>query len=258
MIDLVHDLASLGFSKKESAIYISALEQGIASAYQIGKRAGVNRATTYSILQSLTAKGLITPLLENGESRFRAETPQRILTLLHLQQKEIEQKRLLADEIVLRLSVFHNIASNKPVIKYFESYGGIKSLQKEYELLDSDMIQIVGLDTLKALRGTGTNVEHIKELEFRSSKIRAIVVTDDPDSVPEFDNVECVIIPTDLIDVKGEMTVCGDRLLLFSYTSGLIAVEIHSKTIADTARATLELAWQRAKDWANQQTKTTA
>jgi hypothetical protein len=34
---------------------------------------------------------------------------------------------------------------------------------------------------------------------------------------------------------------------LFSYTQGIIAVEIQSKTIADTARTVLEMAWNDAK-----------
>ena len=35
------------------------------------------------------------------------------------------------------------------------------------------------------------------------------------------------------MSVQGEMTVCADRLVLFSYASALIAVEIKSQAIAE-------------------------
>lgn len=254
MQDIIYDLMKLGFSEKESAVYLSALQFGTAGAQEIGLRANVNRATTYSILHLLIDKGLITSLVECGEHRYRAESPHRILTLLHLQQKELEQRRMVADDLMLRLQVFHNVSSRKPIIRYYESFDGLRAMQREYEMLEQDIIQIVALDTLKKLRGKeATSADHVKSLEKRQAKIRAIVVSDISHDELSFPHVDCVIVPSSYIDIHGEMTVCGDRLVLFSYTSGIIAVEIQSKTIADTAKATLELAWMHAVDWKNKQ-----
>jgi len=250
MKDIIYDLTKLGFSQKEAGCYVAALQFGVASAQQIGEYAGINRATTYNVLSELANKGLITPFMEAKERKYRAEPPARILTLLHLQQKEIEQRRVMADELMLRLQVFHNLSASKPVIRYHESFAGLRSMQKEYETIGGDIIQIVGLDTLRRLHGReATNVKHVESLQAQDRKIRSILVTDDFIATAEYSNVDVVCVPGDFVDVQGEMTVCGERLVLFSYTSGLIAIEIHSKTIANTARAVLELAWQRAKEW---------
>ncbi|MEK7458957.1 MAG: hypothetical protein AAB663_00970, partial [Patescibacteria group bacterium] len=50
-----------------------------------------------------------------------------------------------------------------------------------------------------------------------------------------------------VLHVEGEVTVWHDRVVLFSYTNGIIAIEISSKTIADTVRGILELAWFAAE-----------
>ena len=122
-------------------------------------------------------------------------------------------------------------------------------MQRDFERMEDDLIQIVGLDTLRTLYDPLEDHPHGDELKRAGRSVRAIIVSDDNVTSPDDAPFECVCVPNNLLDVKGEMTVCGDRLVLFSYTDGIIAVEIQSKTIADTARATLEMAWKHAKQW---------
>ncbi|MFH1611310.1 MAG: helix-turn-helix domain-containing protein [Patescibacteria group bacterium] len=248
MQDLILDLIALGFSRNESVVYVASLELGQAGAHEICAKAGVNRATVYSVLDSLKKKGLITFITSGDQRQYRAEAPVSILTLLELQQRELEKRQRRAHDIITRLQVFHNTDVAKPKIRYFERITGLRSMQAEYEMLNEDMIQIVGLDTLKQLYDPERELEHTSELKRRNSQVKTILVT--KQDVSHFDlleNFQYVVVDPDLVDIKGEMTVCGDRLVLFSYTQGIIAVEIQSKTIADTARATLELAWNEAK-----------
>ncbi|MFH1632167.1 MAG: helix-turn-helix domain-containing protein [bacterium] len=250
MDDLIRDLELLGFNKKEAAIYISALELGQAGANEIARRADVHRATTYTILDSLAKKGLITAYSKAGERRYIAEPPERLATLFELQQQEFDIRRRLVDNMLLRLRVFHNLSANKPKIRYIESFDGLRVMQREYEQLDDDLLQIIGYDTFLQLHDPGITHMHRRELKKMNRKVKAIIVTERQDiDFSDDDNIEFVAISPTLVPVEGEMTVCGDSLVLFSYTEGMVAIEIKSKTIADTARATLELAWREAKRW---------
>jgi predicted DNA-binding transcriptional regulator len=246
MEDLVRELEKLGLKHAEAASYLAVLELGTASAGRVVMKSELSRATVYDALKVLTKKGLITAVLQKGERQYRAEPPERLATLIHLQQQELELRRRRADQLVTRLQVFHNTSADKPRIRYHEGIDGLQVMQQEYGLLEEDILQIVGLDTLRSLYGDVGAATELHE----GQKVRAILVTDEKEiCFPNQENIEFVCVPPGLLDVHGEMTVCGDRLVLFSYTSGLIAVEIHSKTIADTARATLELAWKWAQDW---------
>ena len=247
MREIITELIHLGFSANEAKIYLAALELGVSPAQRIGDKAGSNRATTYAVLKSLIKKGLITSVNIDSIQHFRAEAPQSILTLFELQQRELEKRKQNAYQIIQRLQVFHNTEGAKPKIRYFERVTGLRAMQAEYEMLDEDMIQIVGFDTLKKLYDPSINGEHAQELKRKDRHVKTIIVTrDNVSHLDQLDNFEYIIVDPDVVSIKGEMTVCGDRVVMFSYSSSIIAVEIQSKEIADTARATLELAWNEA------------
>ena len=120
-------------------------------------------------------------------------------------------------------------------------------MQAEYEMLDEDIIQIVGLDTLRQLYDPANDQEHARELKRKDRKVKTIIATSqDVSHLDELDNFEYVVVDPEVLNIKGEMTVCGDRVVMFSYSSTIIAVEVQSKEIAQTARVTLELAWNEA------------
>lgn len=251
MDEIIQGLKGVGFSEKEARVYLALLEVGQSGAQLIAKRSGINRATTYAILDTLSGKGLVSPCLKNSERQFIAEPPERVLTLLHLQQQELEARRRRADQLMLQLQAFYNANPTKPRIRYIESVEGLRAMQREYEELDEDIIQLVGYDTYLKFFG-GFSEDHVGELERQQRKIKCILTTDRRIEIPADLNVQYVTISPSLVDIQGEMTVCGDRVVLFSYSNGVIAVEIKSPTIAETARAALELAWREAERWQNQ------
>ena len=247
MDDLLYDLQRLGFSEHEARVYLTLLQLGRARASQVADRSGIHRATTYDVLKSLRTQGLVTSIKEGSDQLFSAEPPARILANLYVKQQSVEEQRRRADPLVMRLQVFHNQSPSKPKIRYVESMEGLRLMQHEYEGLKEDMIQIVGYDRFLQLHSPHVSKEHKTAMARAGKRIRSILVTDSFVPVPPDLNVEVVFLPTALAPIEGEMTVCGDRVALFSYADGLIAVEIHSKPIADTVRATLELAFEEAK-----------
>lgn len=252
MDSVKRDLQRIGFTKNEADVYLALLQLGCAMAGDVAKAAQVKRTTTYDVLRDLMQKGLATGVQKQGECQYMVEAPERLQSLLYMQYQDVKRRRKLADQLMTRLQVFYNAGAHKPAIRYVESIQGLRTMQREYEELDEDILQIVGLDTLKQLYDPAEE-DHGREVSRRGRKIRMIVVSREPVCYPDTWNIEYVCVPPDVLEVKGEMTVCGDRLVLFSYTSGIIAIEVCSKTIADTARATLEMAWRWAKEWEHKQ-----
>lgn len=253
MQNLEHDLARLGFSDKEAAVYLAALELGNAGANEIARRSDINRATVYTVLDNLASKSLVTQVTQNGERRFVAESPSRIITLLHLQEEEIKDRSRLAHDLLPSLQAFYNASFAKPKIRYIEGVEGLRAMRREHEVGSGDIIQIVGLDAFRALHDSSASHEHQNQLAQHRRRVRSIIVTD-RDFVPgQHLDIEYVVVSPTICPIKGEMTVSGDKLVLFAYTQGIIAIEITSQTIADVARSTLELAWKEAHNWATDQ-----
>ncbi|HBR80028.1 TPA: transcriptional regulator, partial [Candidatus Uhrbacteria bacterium] len=72
---VARELINVGFSDKEAAVYLAALQLGLSSIQDIAKKSGVNRATTYLLVDVLIKKGLMGVFVKDGRKFFAAESP---------------------------------------------------------------------------------------------------------------------------------------------------------------------------------------
>ena len=245
MIDaLVHDLVRIGFSDKEARVYVVLLQLGSGGAQDVAEAAGMHRASTYDVLEALTKRGLATPILERGQRKFMAEPPERVLSIIHLQRRELEGRLLEAEALLPKLATFRHTGGGKPRVRYVEGVDGLRALQREYEARGGDIFQLVGYDAFLAMHDARMTREHRDVVLKRN--IRAIVITERELDFSQYEHVEVRKVSPLLFNVSGEMVVYDDRVMLLSYSGSIIAIEIQSQTIADTCRATLELAWREA------------
>ncbi len=247
--ELSRDIIRLGLSEKEAAVYISMLRLGSATPSDITASTKITRASTYDTLTALGQMGLVTAYTEAGEKRYTAEPPERLLNVLRLQRREIELRESLAERLLPQLQAVHTVHAAKPKIRYIEGIDGLRNMQREYEAWDEDTIQLVGYDTFCAISDRRLTRDHHEILQDRRSSMRSMLVTNKNYTPPNIPNLTVRLVPTSFFDaVQGEVSVCGDRVLLFSYASGFIAIEITSPVIAATLRASLELAWKAAEN----------
>ena len=243
---LIGDLVRIGFTDKEAKVYVLALERGKTSAHELAAAAGMARASTYDVLEALSRKGLMTPYVVDGQRRYLAEPPERVLSILHVQRREVDERIGELEHLMPKLLAIRNAEGEKPRIRYIEGLDGLRAMQREYEARGGDILQIVGYDAFLALHDLSDTRTHREAIAQASRQVRAIVITDFDVSFSNMPNVDARVVPTSIIRAPGEMSVCGDRVLLLSYQGGVIAIEIRSQAIADTCRATLELAWREA------------
>lgn len=245
--DLARDLVHLGFSEREATVYIAVLKAGVATAPKVVEATGISRPTTHDTLDALGQMGLVTAYMEDGERRFSAEPPERLLNVLRLQRREVELRELHAERLLPQLAAVHTTHAGKPKIRYIEGIDGVRNMQREFEARDEDTIQLVGYDTFCAISDRRLTRDHHQVLQDRKGTIRSMLVTNKEIATPPIPGLEIRLVPASFFDVHGEVSVCGDRVLLFSYANGFIAIEIISPTIAGTLRAALELAWKAAE-----------
>lgn len=247
--ELIREMMRLGFSDKESTVYVTLLRRGNASVADICTETGMNRATVHDTCDHLGRAGLVTAYAADGQRRFGAEPPERLLTVLSLQRREVTAREDIAARLLPRLLAIGTSHAAKPKIRYIEGIDGLRNMQREYECQEGDVIQLVGYDAYRAVEDRRMTRSHHETIATnKKNRVRAIVVTDaDVAFLKFYEGVECRRISPALIDVQGEVTVWHDRVTLFSFANGIIAIEITSKTIADTLRGVLELAWFAAE-----------
>ncbi|MDZ4385041.1 MAG: helix-turn-helix domain-containing protein, partial [Candidatus Moranbacteria bacterium] len=75
---LEKDLQEIGLNEKEARVYLSALELGQSTVQDIAKKALVNRATTYFVIESLMKSGLMSSFQKGKKQYFVAADPDRL------------------------------------------------------------------------------------------------------------------------------------------------------------------------------------
>ncbi len=120
-MSLEQQLQQFGLEGKKAKIYIAALELGTAKAFDIAKKAKVERPTAYDILTKLTEDGLIGSYQKKGVKYFIAEDPEKI-------QKNYLEKQRSFEQILPELKSVYNSLHTKPKIKYYEGISGVKTI----------------------------------------------------------------------------------------------------------------------------------
>lgn len=121
-------LKKLGLSDKEIAVYSALLSLGSGTVRQIADTASINRGTTYDILKSLLADGLVSYISKDKKHLFVAEDPQQLTALVHKEQLRLEEVTHELDNAIPELRSLFKRGGEKPVVRYFEGKRGIRTL----------------------------------------------------------------------------------------------------------------------------------
>lgn len=247
MDHLTLELTNLGLSEKEATVYLALLELSPAAVQDVAVRAGVNRTTTYLLVDALMRRGVVSTTTHGKKQLFVAEPPERLLTVLRLQRRELEEKERELLVAIPLLNALHNSRKEKPQIRYFEGAEGVRTVREMLSEESGECVQIVPIDGSESVTEIlDRRVDHFDDLRAENVPFRSLMVmaNPDPDRVPRLPNAQMRVIDAAEFPVRAEITVRGSTVLLFSYKSNLLSVIVKSEEFAETLRALFNLAWR--------------
>lgn len=114
-------LQKLGMTQKEIKVYLKLLEFGSVGANTLARSIGENRTSTYSLLQTMQKRGLISFFKKGNVKYFSATSPQILIE--HFCDDAKQLKSLLPELLAIT-----NQYSQKPKITFYEGVEGIKQI----------------------------------------------------------------------------------------------------------------------------------
>lgn len=122
-------LSALGFSEKESLLYLSLLECGRSSANDLAKQCSIQRTTAYSVLESLAQRGLISKEISRGKTIFTAENPKALGRELERERKALEEKEEVANDLIELLQPVH-LSKDRgvPKLKFYDGKKNVENM----------------------------------------------------------------------------------------------------------------------------------
>lgn len=121
-------LTKIGFSEKASKLYLAMLELGTQPVSVIAKKAGLNRTTTYLIINELKEKGLISEITKKKILYFSANSPSFLVKYLESQKNELNSQQSFIKQNLHLFESIINVNSVKPNVQFFEGFEGIKNV----------------------------------------------------------------------------------------------------------------------------------
>ncbi|KKQ27776.1 MAG: hypothetical protein US42_C0005G0001 [Candidatus Magasanikbacteria bacterium GW2011_GWC2_37_14] len=110
----------LGFSDKLAKIYLALLSLGPSSVRNLAENCELNRGTTYDSLKWLQEKGLVNYYQKDTKQFFVAEDPEKLQTLVKVQQVELSEASQKLEKTVPELQALYNKGGERPVARYYE------------------------------------------------------------------------------------------------------------------------------------------
>lgn len=245
--ELIKELEAIGLSEKEARVYLTVLEVGQATVQEIGKKADVNRATTYVILDSLMTKGLIATFGEGKKGLYIAEAPHGLNNIIREQEEELEKRDAQLDLLMPELHSLYNLHPNKPEVKFYEGKEGLKQMLAERRKDSPDEVRV--FYPAQQVKSVFTNEEAADLRKHRVKKEIKIksIISEGPDVVNRNIEMSENRSTGDQYKFTSDIEIWDDKILMASLEGHVSGVIIKSKLIADTMKSIFELAFEAAE-----------
>jgi len=247
--DIKSGLFDLGLSDKETDVYLAMLELGPSSVQDIAKKAGVNRSTTYVMIEALKKRGLTSTYEKGKKVVFSAENPEKLMSIVSEHMGLLEAKRDRLSATLPRLMAIFNAVEDKPKVRFFEGDAGLVSIREEIVNSREPLWELYAVDEM-LMDLIKVKPEHRIEGSKRL-RGRALISIKPGFKVPYFDpeGVEAREIDYQKLPFTGDLGIVGSRIYILSHRSRGMGVIIDSADIAEVMRALYEMAWSCAVAW---------
>jgi len=236
-------LQEIGLNEKEASVYVALLQSGDASVIDLASKTKINRSTTYTVLESLAKKGLVSEVVAGKKTRYQAESPEKLGNFVEGQKAILEERSKRLKDIIPEIKNAQRSAGEKPMIQYFEGKDGILALNESMrdggEKTDKDAVHaIYPQDTLDEIFPDDEQSELFHARLGQGTKSRSVYTWSKGTKISD-EMSETVKLDGDRYPISCEIAVSGDKVGISLLGNKLSAIFIRSRDLADTLKSVL-------------------
>ncbi|MEK7546262.1 MAG: helix-turn-helix domain-containing protein [Patescibacteria group bacterium] len=251
---LSRELQKLGLSDKEALVYLASLELGPSPVQVISRKAEVNRATTYVMIEALLQKGLMSTFDKGKKTLYTAEKPERLHRIVHAERASVDEKESVIKRLLPDLDAISDAAGDRPKVSFYEGEEGFEAMRETiFSQKVEEMEDVISYDDLNHLLDQSHWKKHSERLKNKKIKGRALF-TSESGRKPTTDHGglwQYKQLPHKLFPMHGELTVYGNHVAMVALRGKIVGVIIESKEMATMVRTLFELAWKQADSYTN-------
>lgn len=238
-------LQDVGFSERESRIYLAGLESWLAPASTIAKKAWEKRVTCYQTLQQMKSKWWIQEVKKNNVLQYEMLSPWELTSLYESRVQRLKEK---VPEMVWLMNEY----ASKPKVEYYEGREQLKdfilSVVNEWDSFSKDQcfLSFLGVVDLDQSLEERLRWDFADQRLNSSAKTKSLVAQKVHPYIEYTKNFhEYRTVQDPIFDLANEIVVYGwDRVALLMYnTDELSAIKITSKSFHDALHSIFYTIW---------------
>lgn len=246
-------LMKLGLSEKEAKVYLAALELGEDTVQNIARKAKINRATTYVILEKLMKLGLMSTHQDGKRTVFVAEDPHELVNIIDEEKRTLEQRQRELETSMDQLLAIYNARKDKPSVRYFEGADGLEALDRYGHDQFKKKSQMVGLIPIGIIENQfpkrrATALSERVKLGINSKMLYTRPKGDIPDAINKRELRQAIRLPEKDFPIDVTIQIySGWGVKFFNFKDDdYFGVLIKDANIARNMQYLFDLAWKGA------------
>ena len=246
---LERDLIEIGLNEKEAKVYLASLELGQSTVQDISKKAGVNRATTYFVIEALMKSGLMSSFHKGKKQYFVAADPDRLVEVLEQEKTSIDKKEENLKKLLPQLQTINNKQKNRPVVKYYEGKEGLLTMIEEFTKAAQNTVNMAySVDAINSVFSERERQRARDKRIIKGVKTKVIYTFKNGilQNTPDGNRRK---IPFDKFPFTCDFAVYDNKVRIASLGNRLVGIVIEDKEIAESFKAILNLAWEAAEKY---------
>ncbi len=242
--DIYTILKGLGFVGSEIKTYLASLEHGPATVIELTKMTKLSRQATYVVIDSLTARGLMSSLIKGKKRYYISEDPEKLLA--YSRRHELEMQERLRDLERVMPSLKLKQSGDRPVVKMFEGKGGILTILEDMIISKpKTFYEISDLESIKHILKSEELIEKLQQLKKIGTTAKGLI---SGDPVGKTIAVKRYYLPKEESGFKADILLYNNKIAFLSCVGKLPSIVIESEVIAHAMKILFEYAFRGARD----------
>jgi sugar-specific transcriptional regulator TrmB len=130
--EMIQKLEKAGFNNKEALVYVSLLELGGAYPSRVAEYCGLKRSTVYSVLVTLSIRGIINEIEKRNKLFYQIEKPQKLVRYSESRIRMAEESLDMIKGILPNIENLYGTLDDRPKITYYEKEEGILQIYEDH------------------------------------------------------------------------------------------------------------------------------
>jgi len=228
-------LKQSGLTGNESKAYLELLKKEEFSANELAKKIPMDRTLTYTILNNLLKKGMVSYVIKSNKKFFKAENPENLLN--SLKEKEISTK-----ELISQLKKIKQIKEIPYEIRVYEGKEGLRTFTNI----------LIKHKNLCSFGATGKAYDLLYDLQAHTKKLKgkgysAKIITSPEYKIHEMTKLPYIEFKYLNLKSKATTSIFGDYVSIHLLNQEPLIILIKNKEIAESYKSHFKILWKTAR-----------